>query len=162
MLTLKKYRVQRKAEELVRPAGPTPWELKRLSDIDDQNGLRFHIPVVQVYRRNASAMSSSKDPVAVVRDAVARALVHYYPFAGRLRELEGRKLAVDCTGEGVLFIEAEANLRVEHLGDALQPNLPFQGLEELLFDVPGSSQLLGTPLLLFQVLLLFYICLICR
>uniref|UniRef100_A0A8R7VHD4 Benzyl alcohol O-benzoyltransferase n=2 Tax=Triticum urartu TaxID=4572 RepID=A0A8R7VHD4_TRIUA len=140
-------RVQRKAVEPVRPAGPTPRELKRLSDIDDQDGLRFHNPIIQFYSRDASM--SSRDPVVVVRDAVAKALVHYYPFAGRLRELEGRKLAVDYTGEGVLFIEANADVRLEHFGDALQP--PFPGLEELIFDVPGSSEGLGTPLLLFQV-----------
>jgi hypothetical protein len=85
----------------------------------------------------------------VIRDAIARALVHYYPFAGRLRELEGRKLAVDCTGEGVLFIEADADVRLDHFGDALQP--PFPCLDELIFDVPGSSEVLGSPLLLFQV-----------
>uniref|UniRef100_A0A8R7QP20 10-deacetylbaccatin III 10-O-acetyltransferase n=2 Tax=Triticum urartu TaxID=4572 RepID=A0A8R7QP20_TRIUA len=141
------FTVQRKAVELVMPAGPTPRELKRLSDIDDQDGLRFHIPVIQFYRHDASMFG--KDPAAVVRDAVAKALMHYYPFAGRLRELEGRKLAVDCTGEGVLFIEANADVSLKHFGDALQP--PFPGLEDLIFDVPGSSEVLGTPLLLFQV-----------
>uniref|UniRef100_A0ACD5UWB6 Uncharacterized protein n=1 Tax=Avena sativa TaxID=4498 RepID=A0ACD5UWB6_AVESA len=143
-----RFTVRRKAAELVGPAGPTPRELKRLSDIDDQDGLRFHIPVIHLYRSEASM--SGRDPVAVLRDAVGRALVHYYPLAGRLRELEGRKLAVDCTGDGVLFIEADADVRLEHLGDAmLLP--PFEGLDELLWDVPGSSQVLGSPLLLFQV-----------
>jgi hypothetical protein len=141
-----KFTVRRKAAELVSPAAPTPRELKRLSDIDDQDGLRFHIPVIQFYRRSALARD---DPAPVIRDAIARALVHYYPFAGRLRELEGRKLAVDCTGEGVLFIEADADVRLDHFGDALQP--PFPCLDELIFDVPGSSEVLGSPLLLFQV-----------
>jgi benzyl alcohol O-benzoyltransferase len=142
-----KFTVRRKPAALVQPAKPTPRELKRLSDIDDQDGLRFHIPVIQFYRR--SALMGARDPAPVIRDAVARALVHYYPFAGRLRELEGRKLAVECTGEGVLFIEADADVRLEHFGNALQP--PFPGLDELIFDVPGSSEVLGTPLLLFQV-----------
>ncbi|XP_062205838.1 benzyl alcohol O-benzoyltransferase-like [Phragmites australis] len=142
-----KFAVRRRPVVLVAPAAPTPRELKRLSDIDDQDGLRFHIPVIQFYRR--SALMGARDPAPVIRDAVARALVHYYPFAGRLRELEGRKLAVECTGEGVLFIEAEADVRLEHFGDALQP--PFPCLEELVFDVPGSSEVLGSPLLLFQV-----------
>ncbi|CAM0948271.1 unnamed protein product [Alopecurus aequalis] len=142
-----RFTVRRKAAELLAPAGPTPRELKRLSDIDDQEGLRFHIPNLLFYRHDASV--NGRDPVAVVRDAVTRALVHYYPFAGRLRELKGRKLAVDCTSEGVLFIEADADVCLEHFGQAPQP--PFPGLEELLFDVPGSSQVLGAPLVLFQV-----------
>ena len=142
-----KFTVRRRPAVLVAPASPTPRELKRLSDIDDQDGLRFHIPVIQFYHRNARM--GGRDPAPVIRDAVARALVHYYPFAGRLRELEGRKLAVECTGEGVLFIEADADVRLDHFGDALQP--PFPCLDELIFDVPGSSEVLGSPLLLFQV-----------
>ncbi|GJN19808.1 hypothetical protein PR202_gb07118 [Eleusine coracana subsp. coracana] len=142
-----KFTVRRKPAALVPPAAPTPRELKRLSDIDDQDGLRFHIPVIQFYRRSSALMMG--DPAPVIRDALARALVPYYPFAGRLRELQGRKLVVDCTGEGVLFTEADADVRLDHFGDALQP--PFPCLDELIFDVPGSSEVLGAPLLLFQV-----------
>ncbi|RLN05426.1 hypothetical protein C2845_PM13G22680 [Panicum miliaceum] len=142
-----KFAVRRQPAVLVPPAAPTPRELKRLSDIDDQDGLRFHVPIIQFYRRSASL--DGRDPSRVIKDAVARALEHYYPFAGRLRELEGRKLAVDCTGEGVLFVEADADVRLEHFGDAVRP--PFPRVEELLFDVPGSSALLDSPLLLFQV-----------
>ncbi|KAL5223652.1 hypothetical protein ABZP36_010291 [Zizania latifolia] len=142
-----RFTVRRKPAVLVPPAGPTPSEMKRLSDIDDQDGLRFHVPVVQLFRSNAAM--GGLDPAPVIRAAVARALVYYYPFAGRLRELEGRKLAVDCTGEGVLFTEADADVRLDHFGDALHP--PFPCIEELVFDVPGSSAILGTPLLLLQL-----------
>ncbi|KAL5224043.1 hypothetical protein ABZP36_010682 [Zizania latifolia] len=142
-----RFTVRRKPAVLVPPAGPTPREMKRLLDIDDQDGLRFHTPVVQLFRSNAAM--GELDPTPVIRAAVARALVYYYPFAGRLRELEGRKLAVDCTGEGVLFTEADADVRLDHFGDALHP--PFPCIEELVFDVPGSSAILGTPLLLLQV-----------
>ena len=91
-----------------------------------------------------------KDPVQVIRDALAKALVPYYPFAGRLREHDGCKLAVDCTGEGVLFVEADADVGLEHFGDPILP--PFPCLEELIFDVPGSSAILNAPLLLFQLI----------
>jgi len=90
-----------------------------------------------------------KDPAQVIRDALAKALVPYYPFAGRLREQDGWKLVVDCTGEGVLFVEADADVGLEHFGDPLVP--PFPCVEELIFDVPGSSAILNSPLLLFQV-----------
>ncbi|KAL5232501.1 hypothetical protein ABZP36_031277 [Zizania latifolia] len=142
-----RFTVWRKPAVLVAPAGPTPRELKRLSDIDDQDGLWFHIPTIQFYQR--SAAMREQDLAPVIWAAVARALVPYYPFAGRLRELEGRKLTVDCTGEGVLFTEADADVRLDHFGGALQP--PFPCLEELVFDIPSSSAVLGSPLLLFQV-----------
>uniref|UniRef100_A0A7N0ZTL2 Benzyl alcohol O-benzoyltransferase n=1 Tax=Kalanchoe fedtschenkoi TaxID=63787 RepID=A0A7N0ZTL2_KALFE len=141
-------KVTRQDPELIAPAAPTPRELKYLSDIDDQEGLRFHIPVIQFYRQ--SHLGRGRDPVRVIREAIAKALVHYYPFAGRLREVgSGGKLAVDCTGEGVMFIEADANVSVDEFGDVLQP--PFPGLDELLFDVPGSGGVVGCPLILIQV-----------
>ncbi|KAG6791902.1 hypothetical protein POTOM_001036 [Populus tomentosa] len=78
------------------------------------------------------------DPVKVIRDALVHALVYYYPLAGRLKEGDSRKLMVDCTGEfGVLFIEADADITLEHVGDAIQPPCPY--LEHFLCDVPGSS-----------------------
>ncbi|CBI29212.3 unnamed protein product, partial [Vitis vinifera] len=90
-----------------------------------------------------------KDPAKVIREALAKALIYYYPFAGRLVEGSNRKLLVDCTGEGVLFVEADADTTLEYLGDAIQPPCPC--FEELLYDVPGSGGILGCPLLLFQV-----------
>ncbi|KAL2347777.1 hypothetical protein Fmac_001777 [Flemingia macrophylla] len=141
------FTVRRREAELIAPAKPTPREVKPLSDIDDQEGLRFQIPVIQFYRKETS--QEGKDPVEVIRKAVAKTLVFYYPFAGRLREGRGRKLMVDCTGEGILFIEADADVTHNQFGDALQP--PFPCLEQLVYDVPGSANVLNSPLLLIQV-----------
>ncbi|AED92441.1 putative protein [Arabidopsis thaliana] len=142
------FKIYRQKPELVSPAKPTPRELKPLSDIDDQEGLRFHIPTIFFYRHNPTTNS---DPVAVIRRALAETLVYYYPFAGRLREGPNRKLAVDCTGEGVLFIEADADVTLVEFEekDALKP--PFPCFEELLFNVEGSCEMLNTPLMLMQV-----------
>lgn len=141
------FTVKKCEPELVAPAKPTPREFKELSDIDDQEGLRFQIPVIQFYRNDPSMRG--RDPVKVIREAIAQTLVFYYPFAGRLREGAGRKLVVDCTGEGIMFVEADADVSLEQFGDALQP--PFPCLEELLYDVPGSGGVLNCPLLLIQV-----------
>ncbi|KAJ4759018.1 HXXXD-type acyl-transferase family protein [Rhynchospora pubera] len=107
------------------------------------------VPVIQFYRYNPSF--KGRDPAKVIWDALAKALVLYYPFAGRLREIQdgSRKLVVECTGEGVLFIEADAGVRLEQFGELLLP--PFPCIKELLFDIPGSSQVLNAPLLLIQV-----------
>ncbi|KAI7987651.1 Methanol O-anthraniloyltransferase [Camellia lanceoleosa] len=90
-----------------------------------------------------------KDPTSVIREALAKALEFYYPFVGRLVEGPNRKLSVDCTTEGVLFIEADANVELDWLGDTVGPRCPY--LEELLYDVPGSDGIVGCPLLLIQV-----------
>ncbi|KAL4317468.1 hypothetical protein AHAS_Ahas15G0388100 [Arachis hypogaea] len=81
------FKVRRNPAELVAPAGPTPHELKLLSDIDDQQGLRYQIPLVQFFAYNPSM--AGKDPVHVIREALSKELVFYYPLAGRLREEEG-------------------------------------------------------------------------
>ena len=136
---------------MVAPAKPTPHEFKQLSDIDDQESLRFQIPLIQFYKYDPSM--KGRDPVRVIREALAKTLVFYYPFAGRLREGPGRKLVVECTGEGIIFIEADADVTLEQFGDSLQP--PFPCWEELLFDVPGSGGILNCPLMLIQVHMLF-------
>ncbi|XP_022742022.1 benzyl alcohol O-benzoyltransferase-like isoform X2 [Durio zibethinus] len=141
------FTIRRSEAELVAPAKATPREYKLLSDIDDQQSLRFQIPVIQFYRCNPCMQG--KDPARVIKDALAQTLVFYYPLAGRLREGRNRKLAVDCTGEGALFIEAEADVKLEQFGDALQP--PFPCFDELLYNVPGSEGMLNCPLLLIQV-----------
>nr|CAD1838459.1 unnamed protein product [Ananas comosus var. bracteatus] len=80
------FSVRRHSPVLVAPADRTPRELKRLSDIDDQQLLRVQIPIFHFYRRDLSAAAKDEDPAGVIRDALARALVFYYPFAGRLRK----------------------------------------------------------------------------
>ncbi|PON71188.1 Transferase [Trema orientale] len=141
------FKVRRSHPELIVPAKASPKELKLLSDTDEQEGLRFHIPVIQFYKHEASM--KGRDPVTVISDAVAEMLIFHYPLAGRLRELgggAGRKVVVDCAGKGVLFVEAEANadISLKDSGDALQP--PFPCLEELLLDLPQSGGFLQSPL----------------
>jgi len=141
------FTVKRREPELITPSKPTPHETKLLSDIDDQDSLRMQVPGIQFY--NYDPNMEEKDPVDVIRKALAKTLVFYYPFAGRLREGLGRKLMVDCNGEGALFIEADADVTLKQFGDALHP--PFPCLDQLLYYVPGSSDVINAPLLLIQV-----------
>ncbi|KAG5530892.1 hypothetical protein RHGRI_025743 [Rhododendron griersonianum] len=55
--------------------------------------------------------------VEVIKNALSKALVIYCPVAGRLTfDSEGR-MAVDCTDEGAVFVEAEAGCTIEEIGD---------------------------------------------
>ncbi|TVT97475.1 hypothetical protein EJB05_57270, partial [Eragrostis curvula] len=71
-------------------------------------------------------------------------------MSGRLRGVEGGKLVVDCVGEGVLFVEADADVQLADL-EAAGLRAPFPGMDELLFDMEGTSGVLNCPLLLIQV-----------
>ncbi|KAJ1275899.1 hypothetical protein BS78_05G171500 [Paspalum vaginatum] len=147
--------VQRRDPELIRPAAPTPRETKRLSDFDDHDSIRSLVSYLFFYR-GGGARPDGDDPAPVIRRALGEALVPYYPLAGRLREVEERKLVVDCTGEGALFVEARAGVRLVELeavasGGMLWPPFPWKH-ELLLPDVGGSSSgILNCPLLLIQV-----------
>ncbi|KAH9741647.1 protein kinase domain-containing protein [Citrus sinensis] len=55
---------------------------------------------------------------------------------------------VDRNGEGILFLEVEANFKLEQLGDAIKPPCPY--LEQLIYNVPCSDGILGCPLLLIE------------
>ncbi|KAK7260302.1 hypothetical protein RIF29_26242 [Crotalaria pallida] len=139
------FKVQRHSPELVAPSKPTPRELKMLSDLDDQTGLRFHIQLVFFYPPS----KVGKDPIEVIREALAKTLVFYYPFAGRLREGPNGKLMVDCTAEGLIFVGADADVTIDQFGKDLHP--PFPCFEELLYNVPGSDGVINCPLILIQV-----------
>ncbi|MFQ6667426.1 hypothetical protein Gotur_033459 [Gossypium turneri] len=141
------FTVRRCEPELVTPAKPTPYEQKLVSDIDDQEAFRFHVPLINFYQYEPSM--EGKDPAEIIREALAQTLVCYYPFAGRLREGANGKLIVDCSGEGVMFIKADADVTLEQFGEPLLP--PFPYLDQLLYDVPGSEGILNCPLLLVQV-----------
>ncbi|KAK9690986.1 hypothetical protein RND81_09G169000 [Saponaria officinalis] len=142
------FKVTRQAPVFVTPAQPTPYEFKELSDIDDQAGLRIHVPEIHFYR-SASNMAGA-DPVKVIKLALSKALVPFYPLAGRLREKDGKKMVVECTGEGILFTEADAEVRLDDFNESqLHPPVPCE--DELLFNVPGYDGILNSPVLLIQV-----------
>ncbi|TXG73348.1 hypothetical protein EZV62_001927 [Acer yangbiense] len=144
------FSVVRKAPELIVPErshATLSRQVKQLSDIDDQQGFRFQVPLIFFYKNNPSM--KGKDPIKVIKEALSRTLVFYYPLAGRLREGFNRKLMVDCTDEGVLFTEADANLKLDQLGDhEIQPPSPY--LDQLLhYDDPS---IIDCPLMSFQFL----------
>lgn len=154
-----KFTARRGKSELVAPARATPNERKYLSDIDNQHSLRFYATAVEFFQLCTFDGYKPHDPVKAIRSALAEALVHYYPIAGRLRELPQGKLVVDCTVEGVVFVEAYADVRLEELGKPLL--LPYPCVEEFLCDPGDTKVVVGKPLLFLQVLYIYiYISLI--
>ncbi|WMV40433.1 hypothetical protein MTR67_033818 [Solanum verrucosum] len=90
-----------------------------------------------------------KDPAKFIKDGLSKALVFYYPLAGRLIEGLNKKHMVNCNSEGIMFIEADANIELDKLGDSIKPPCPF--LDLLLHNVPSCDGIIGCPLLLVQI-----------
>ncbi|TKY60567.1 Omega-hydroxypalmitate O-feruloyl transferase [Spatholobus suberectus] len=129
---------------LMPPAEETKKGLYFLSNLD-QN-IANQVRTVYCYK---SACRGNEDAAQVIKDSLSKVLVHYYPMAGRLVISSEGKLIVDCTEEGVVFVEAEANCVIEDLGDLTKPDLETLG--KLVYDIPGTTNILEIPPLLIQV-----------
>lgn len=144
------FKVTKRPPFLVTPNHPTPSHPLYLTNIDDQLGLRLHVDVLLFYRSRCGS-ARNEDPVHIIKEGLAKLLVYYYPFAGRLRDADDKgKLIVDCTGEGALFVEADADISLEDFG-VVTPPLP-RALD-FINNVPGSDTITDSPLLLFQVVM---------
>jgi hypothetical protein len=140
----------RSKPEVVVPARATPQEVKQLSDVDNQRDLRLYVTFIEFYRRRVVGVPEPSAASSIIKAALAEALVYYYPVAGRLQELPGGdKLVVDCTAEGVVFVEAHADVRLEEFGTPLVP--PYPCVDELICQVGDLRAVVGKPLLYLQV-----------
>ncbi|XP_074565042.1 hydroxycinnamoyltransferase-like [Curcuma longa] len=98
---------------MVRPAKPTPQRRLWNSNLDLVVP-HHHTLSVYFYRPDGSANFFDAE---VMLDALARVLVPFYPMAGRLARGEDGRIEIDCNGEGVLFVEADAEATVDDFGD---------------------------------------------
>ncbi|KAL6012189.1 hypothetical protein ACLOJK_002667 [Asimina triloba] len=102
-----------KQSTIVQPAKDTPKEIVWLSNIDLLVP-RLHTISIYFYKPNGSA--NFFDP-RVIKEALSKVLVPFYPLAGRLRNNDAGRLEIDCNGEGALFVEAEADVALDYFGD---------------------------------------------
>ncbi|XAR58303.1 Omega-hydroxypalmitate O-feruloyl transferase [Bertholletia excelsa] len=129
---------------LVPPKQVTKMGLYFLSNLD-QN-IAVMVRTIYCFK---SAEKDNGNAARVIREALEMVLVHYYPLAGRLTISPDRKLIVDCTGEGAVFVEAEANCSIGEIGDITKPDPSTLG--KLVYDVPGAKSILEIPPLVAQV-----------
>ncbi|CAL9008234.1 unnamed protein product [Prunus brigantina] len=97
--------VRVKEAVVVAPSEPTPTCVLNLSAIDSQLFLRFTIEYLLVYAPRP--VLNQEATTTRVKSALAKALVPYYPLAGRVRpKADGSSLEVVCRAQGAVFIEA--------------------------------------------------------
>ncbi|KAF7814541.1 shikimate O-hydroxycinnamoyltransferase-like [Senna tora] len=128
---------------MVRPAEETPRRALWNSNVDLVVP-NFHTPSVYFYRPTGA---SDFFDAEVLKEALSKALVPFYPMAGRLRRDDDGRVEIDCNGEGVLFVEAETTGVIDDFGDFA----PTLELRQLIPAVDYSAGIETYALLVLQV-----------
>ncbi|XP_057787822.1 rosmarinate synthase-like [Salvia miltiorrhiza] len=103
-----------KESTMVRPTSETPSGIMWLSNLDLHMPATYHSRSVYLYRSNGAANFLD---VALLKAALGRVLVDFYPVAGRLEKADNGRFQINCNAEGVLFVEAECDAAVDDLSD---------------------------------------------
>ncbi|KAK4479661.1 hypothetical protein RD792_015189 [Penstemon davidsonii] len=128
---------------MVRPVEATPNGSLWISNIDVLMH-NYHTPSVYFYRRPAGVANFFDS--AVLKAALGRALVAFYPAAGRLHMNGDGRIEINCNSEGVLFVEAESDGSLDDLSDFTpKPDLSLIPIVDYLKGISTY------PLVLFQV-----------
>ena len=85
-----------------------------LSNLDLVFPDNYHSRWMYLYRCDGAAGFFN---TTALKSALSRALVEFYPYAGRLRKDNSGRLEINCNEEGVLFMEAECESTLDDLGD---------------------------------------------
>ena len=102
----------------VTPAVDTPRKALWLSPLDIMLARRGYTPLIHFYRPCVD-QTSAQDffDVTRLKSALGKALVAFYPMAGRLRVDADGRLEIDCNGEGMPFLVAHCHLTVDDFTD---------------------------------------------
>ena len=139
-----KLTVKQGEPTLVPPAEETEKGLYFLSNLDQNIAV-----IVRTIYCFKSDVKGNEDAVEVLKNALSKILVPYYPLAGRLTISSEGKLIVNCTGEGAVFVEAETECEIAELGDITKPDPVTLG--KLVYEIPGAQNILQIPLVTAQV-----------
>ncbi|XP_008778036.3 myricetin 3-O-glucosyl 1,2-rhamnoside 6'-O-caffeoyltransferase AT2-like [Phoenix dactylifera] len=102
------FSVTKLAPTLVAPSEPTPSGNLPLSFMDQLPASRFLVDSIHVF-------GHGQEPGMVIKAALSKALVPYYPVAGRLAMSDQGELEVACTRDGVWFVEASVDRSLKDL-----------------------------------------------
>jgi shikimate O-hydroxycinnamoyltransferase len=130
---------------MIVPSEPTPNGLLFLSE-SDQVMQWTHTPLIIIYKPNNNTIIPFS--IERMKNSLSRALVHYYPLAGRLHWIEGSRLQLHCNAMGAQLTEAYSESNLDEFGD-FTPN----GIIQHLFPRVdySTTSIEEQPLLLVQL-----------
>ncbi|MQL81677.1 hypothetical protein Taro_014146 [Colocasia esculenta] len=117
---------------MVVPEVETPKHRLWLSNIDLQ-AVRRYTANFTVYKFNGESGSFCREKL---KASLSKALVPFYPLAGRLVRGNDGRLEVNCNAEGVLFLVAETDSTVDEFGDFM----PSPEIQKMLVPAVPSPE----------------------
>ncbi|KAK8641064.1 hypothetical protein V6N13_010494 [Hibiscus sabdariffa] len=140
---MEEMKVSVKGKIMICPAQHTPKEIHWLSNLD-MVMTPLHVPVLFFYKPNSSSGFFKSQ---VLKEALSKVLVPFYPMAGRLGCDENGRFQIICNAEGVVWVEAETTARIDDLGGFT----PSSKLRELVPTVDYSRGTGSYPLFMVQL-----------
>ncbi|MCD9641502.1 hypothetical protein HAX54_027714 [Datura stramonium] len=111
-------KVSLKNHWVVKPAEPTWNGTVSLSEFD-QTFTLTHVPTIYYYKFSTDFVKSTDDIIKTLKTSLSKALVYFYPLAGRLRWISGSRLELKCDASGVVLTKAESDAKLDDLDDLL-------------------------------------------
>ncbi|KAB1225181.1 Spermidine hydroxycinnamoyl transferase [Morella rubra] len=96
---------------------------------------------------HCDAFGSMPFSMDTMKTSLSRALVHYYPLAGRLRWIKGGRLELVCDAKGAQLLEAYSEVKLEELGDFA----PTEAVQDLVPKIDDTTPVENWPLVLVQL-----------
>ncbi|PIA34355.1 hypothetical protein AQUCO_03800153v1 [Aquilegia coerulea] len=127
---------------IVQPFEETPKLTLWTSNVDQL--FKVHIPSVYFFKPNGSSNFFNAD---LLKGALSKVLVPFYPVAGRLKKDKNGRLEIECNGEGALFVEAYTKSNLADLGD-FEPSME---LMQLIPRLGKGQDIYSSPFVLLQV-----------
>ncbi|KAD3642271.1 hypothetical protein R6Q59_004886 [Mikania micrantha] len=94
------------SQETIKPSYPTPSHLRTHNlSLADHIAPNVHLPLIFFYKSYKNA------DINTLKKSLSQTLTQYYPFAGRLHSPSAPH--IDCNGEGVEFLEALSDSRLD-------------------------------------------------
>ncbi|KMZ61603.1 Shikimate O-hydroxycinnamoyltransferase [Zostera marina] len=132
-----------KETTMVQPIEPTP-KIHIWNSNLDLIVPKFHTPSVYFFNPNTDPNFFDYN---LLKIALAKALVPFYPMAGRLARDEDGRIQIDCSGQGVLFVHAQTDARLDYFGDFA----PVVEMRQLIPPVDYTAHISTYALLLLQI-----------
>ncbi|XP_010045742.2 omega-hydroxypalmitate O-feruloyl transferase [Eucalyptus grandis] len=126
---------------MVHPESEIPNGFYFLSSLDQ--AIPFTVKTIYRYEKGSDIVGD------VLRQALSKVLVHYYPFTGSMAMSPEGGFIVELTKKGVPFVEAEADCSMNMLGDIRVPDPDVTN--KLIYSDPKAKTIFETPLLTAQV-----------